>query len=275
MDAVPEDPAILPPALHEPADRIEFVEVTRLLERFHIPVPAIHGVEPQQRWVLLEDLGDLHVCDLAGPSLTNRLFEAVTLLARVHEIPTTPPFPIRRAFDEEWVRFELEHFLRYGAPPALVSDLGPEIEAIAGHVATLPRVLCLRDYQSQNLMVDPDGRLRILDYQDALLAPLELDLAAFLYDSYLDLIPERREELLWAYEYLRRIEVDPSSLALLVVQRKCKDFARFKYLAEVRGDSRFEPYRESARRAALEAAPQASAAVGVSLRGLRRALRAA
>ncbi len=272
MHAVPEDPAILPPGLRDSTERLEFVEVTRLLERFDIPVPTIYATEPRERWLLLEDLGDVRLCDLAGGSLRDRLHESAALLARVHEIPRNAALSLGRAFNEEWVRFELEHFLDHGAPASLQAGLRPAIEQIARCVASLPRLLCLRDYQSSNLMVDLEGRLRVLDYQDALLAPPELDLAAFLYDSYLEMDPGLREELLETYERSRGVRVESASLALLVIQRKCKDLARFRFLTHVRNDPRFAPYEERARRAVLEALPEAADQIGAGAQVLVRAL---
>jgi hypothetical protein len=263
MHAAPEDEAILPPALRRRRDRLDFIEITRMLAGHGVPVPEIHAAEPARRWVLLEDLGDRHVADLEGEELRDRLQEAARLLARVHLIPKASGFPFDRAFDREWICFELEHFIEHGGPRALPAEIRPAVAEIAERTAELPRVLCLRDYQSRNLMIDPAGRLRVLDYQDALLAPAELDLAAFLHDSYLELDAALRRVLLSTYESVRGVRVEPSSLAILVVQRKCKDFGRYRYLTEVRGDARFAPYRARARDsilAVLDAAPLSAGA---------------
>jgi aminoglycoside/choline kinase family phosphotransferase len=169
------------------------------------------------------------------------------------------------------VGFEMDYFLKYATDGDPSPGLRMAARTVVRRVAALPRILCLRDYQSQNLMVDDRGRLRLLDYQDALLAPAELDLAAFLHDSYLDIEPGVRTSLLEAYERERGTRVDPASLALLIVQRKCKDFARFRHLV-ARGELRFEPYEERARQAVLEALPGAAAPLTDALPALRRAL---
>lgn len=256
MHAVPERREILPPALRAERDGIPFVEVSEYLERHGAPVPRILAVEPARRWVLLEDLGDRHLCDLGPPELDRRLEQAVDLLVRVHGFPREDALPFRRALDTEWVRFELESFIEHGLLPEQRADFAPELESLAIAVAGLPRTLCLRDYQSQNLMIDGRGCLRILDYQDALMAPRELDLAALLFDSYLDIGPDLRARLLGRYAERTQRAADPAALALLVVQRKCKDLGRFNDLARRGEAARWRGPADRARAAVLDASPQ-------------------
>jgi aminoglycoside/choline kinase family phosphotransferase len=252
MHALPEDAAILPPALRRAADELPFVAVARFLAPHGIPVPSIDAVEPAQRWVLLEDLGSTHLCDLRGQALEQRSGQAIELLARVHAIPRAQALPFQRRFDAEWIRFELATFEKHGAPRAPAARLGAALGALAEWISALPRVLCLRDYQSQNLMIDPHGRLRVIDFQDALLAPAELDLAAFLWDSYVERSSAAREALLAAYARARSAP-DPAALAALVVQRKCKDLGRYRFVSEQKGDVRYAPYVPRARDAVLGA----------------------
>jgi aminoglycoside/choline kinase family phosphotransferase len=256
MHALPERAEILPPALRDQRAGIPFVEITAYLSRNGVPVPEIFGVEPTERWVLLEDLGDLHLSDLEAPARSARLEEAVHLLARIHALPPEDELPFERAFDEEWVRFELQTFLSHGLSSIDRGALGRELENLVEAVAQLPHTLCLRDYQSQNLMIDRHGRLRVLDYQDALLAPPELDLAALLFDSYIDIDVDERTHLLTAYAEHSGREPDPAALAMLVVQRKCKDFGRFLYLINREGEDRWDIAAASARRAVLQALPR-------------------
>ncbi len=252
MHARSEDPAILPPALRTNPTRLDFVDVTRLLARHGVPVPELYAVHEAERWILLEDLGDRHLCDLPAADRLARQEETIDLLLKVHAIPRGSELPFERAFDEDWIHFELGHFLEHGVDRPERQELSAPCRQLEEFVARLPRVLCLRDVQSQNLMIDGHGALRILDYQDALMAPPELDLAALVYDSYLELTPSERTALLERYARGRGRALDPAALAAVVVQRKCKDFARFRYLSRVKEDFRFQPFAAVARRAVLE-----------------------
>jgi aminoglycoside/choline kinase family phosphotransferase len=268
MHARPEDPEILPPALRGPAQELPFVTVSRLLADHGLPVPQVFAVHHDEPWILLEDLGDLHVFDLPHDQRLARQSEAIGLLSRVHSIPRGDGMPFSRHFDQEWIGFELEHFMTHAVNKTARSALRPGLEELGRQIARLPQTLCLRDYHCQNLMVDANGELRIIDYQDALLAPPELDLAALVYDSYVELTEDERRGLLEHYAELRGQALDPTALALLVIQRKCKDLGRFKYLAHQKHDLRFSPYAASAAaaiRSALPALPAGLEALGARL----------
>jgi len=268
MHAAPEDPAILPPQLRRQAPEIPFLTVTRLLAAHGLPVPEVLAADPAERLVLLEDLGDRHVADLPESERTPCYEHAIDLVARVHAIPQGTGLPFDRVFDEEWIGFELAHFREHGLPRASAVAVEPLLRALAAAIAALPRALCLRDYQSQNLMLDARGRLRILDYQDALLAPPELDLAALLHDSYVAIAPELRARLLARYAARAGRPVGAEAFALVVLQRKLKDFARYRFMATDRGDRRFLPYVDAAR-ASVQGA---LAGLPARLRGLAREL---
>ena len=255
MHALPENQEILPPTLRGPVEEIPFATVSRLLADHGLPVPQVFAVHHDERWILLEDLGDLHVCDLPHDQRLVRQKEAIGLLSRVHTIPWGDGLPFSRRFDEEWIGFELEHFVTYAVKKTSRSSLRSGLEELGRQIARLPQTLCLRDYHSQNLMVDSNGELRLIDYQDALLAPPELDLAALVYDSYVDLSDDERRELLGYYAELRGQALDPAALALLVTQRKCKDLGRFRYLTHQKHDLRFGPYAASAAAAVRSALP--------------------
>jgi aminoglycoside/choline kinase family phosphotransferase len=66
-----------------------------------------------------------------------------------------------------------------------------------------PRVFVHRDFHSCNLMVQPDGRLGVIDFQDAVRGPLSYDLASLLWDRYIPWPRSRLEG--WVEDFRQRV----------------------------------------------------------------------
>ena len=195
-------------------DELPFLNVGRYLSARQLPVPAVyHDAAAAAGLLLLEDVGDLTLWAAArdAPAERTALFGAavdmlVTLqVAGVRE-PDPACYAFRRRFDGGLARWELGHFIEHGvetrhgrrlAPAertALLEDLAPVVEPFAA--AEL--VLAHRDFMAWNLHVQ-DGHLRLIDFQDALLAPDAFDLAQLLTDrSTGTLIPPALEDALIA-----------------------------------------------------------------------------
>ena len=74
--------------------------------------------------------------------------------------------------------------------------------AIAEELAAKPRVLVHRDIQAQNVMILPDGRAGLIDFQGLRGGLAAYDLASLLHDPYVTLADEEQEELLAFYHAL-------------------------------------------------------------------------
>jgi aminoglycoside/choline kinase family phosphotransferase len=154
-------------------------------------------------------------------------------------------FAARNALDRDRFLFELEHFhthyvlgLRALRPDAADEALLRAFYAdLAERAGALPRAYCHRDFQARNLMVRKDGRLGLIDFQDARMGPYTYDAAALLRDSSLDIDPGLAEEMI---DYLAsRLETGPEEFRvdfdLTGLQRNLKDLGTFAYLATVGG----------------------------------------
>src|SRR5262249_39572082 len=101
-----------------------------------------------------------------------------------------------RAFDEELLRWEIDHFREWGLDargkglsPADRATFDGIADRLAKRIASWPRGFVHRDYQSRNLMVrateaHQPAAICWIDFQDALLGPRVYDLVALLNDSY-------------------------------------------------------------------------------------------
>ena len=247
------------PEPFDPAGAPFFV-VHALLERWGLPVPAIHGVDGARGIALLEDLGDVTLQErlrCAGPGERETLYrEALAGLVKLQEAAASSDrrgvcFDV--AFDVEKLAWELHYFEKHFLEGWRGCDLSAEDRAtlaegfhvLATEIAGWPRVLCHRDYHSRNLMCQA-GRLRWIDYQDARLGPVTYDLASLLRDSYVSLEPELVARLLAEYRQAVGAGEDGESFLhrfeLTCVQRNLKALGTFGYQASVRGNRVYLDY---------------------------------
>jgi aminoglycoside/choline kinase family phosphotransferase len=178
-------------------DELPFVNVGRWLAARGFPVPALYcDAARRDGLLLLEDVGDatLWAAASAAPQQAAELFgQAVDLLVRLQvegvHCPDRACYAFVRRFDPQLARRELEHFVEHGIETRRGRPLAPRSRAtllealapVAAPFAALDPVLVHRDFMAWNLHVQ-DGRLRLLDFQDALLGPDAYDLAALLTD---------------------------------------------------------------------------------------------
>jgi hypothetical protein len=196
------------------AGELPFVNVQRYFSLKGIPVPDIFCDDAVHGFVLLEDLGDVTLeaalQEASREQISCWYRRALDILLTLQQaeniVPRASCVAFGLAFDVEKLMWELDFFLTYmlkqlcGAPLKSTDEavLRGQFWKIAALLARQPRLLTHRDYHSRNLMLHQD-RLRVIDFQDARLGPCQYDLASLLYDSYVVLPPDLRQELLTYY----------------------------------------------------------------------------
>jgi aminoglycoside/choline kinase family phosphotransferase len=233
----------------EPPRELPFVDVHRLLGAAGVPVPALYVAAVDRGLLLLEDAGDVLLWDRvqAAPAEAEALYRrAIDVLLVLHVRGTAHPdrasIAFAQRFDERLWRWELEHFLEYGVerrlgrPLAAAARRGFEesFAAIAAELARAPVVLSHRDYHSWNILMRGDDPV-VLDFQDALLAPAEYDLASLLTDRITPrVVDPGLEGRLLAYYWGGR-GGDPRRYRLTVLHRALKVIGRVHYVALEKG----------------------------------------
>ncbi|MEZ5386165.1 MAG: phosphotransferase [Prosthecobacter sp.] len=118
-------------------------------------------------------------------------------------------------FDEELYNWEQNYFLDHFVGGHLGRNLGsPDfaqaheaLKKLKRRLAKLPRCLVHRDFQSQNVLIR-DGEAWLVDYQGLRLGRFEYDLASLVYDPYVGLTAEQRNELLQFYVDHRGLDLE-------------------------------------------------------------------
>jgi hypothetical protein len=176
-----------------------------------VPIPRFYAYRSQGLF-LLEDLGDEHLANrvlLSDESTLERLYQqAVDTLIHMQRHATrgfrseycfdTPLYDQRLALEREGRYFKEAFLITYLNLKEVPSGLDHELANLSMYVEhEKSRVFLHRDFQSRNLMLK-EGRLHVIDFQGARLGPPQYDLAALLWDSYVDL-PHQLKERLFQY----------------------------------------------------------------------------
>ncbi len=237
----------------------DFLSIQKLLKEKGIPVPNILDYELSKGYILQEDLGDKTLLLELSESKSEEAELEVYSLAIDHIISMHKIAPsdcgghifTRRSFDKEKFLFEfrfmqkhfLEMYLRQKLSNKDKKILEDGFNFIIKELLARPTVFTHRDYHSRNIMIS-DGKMTIIDFQDARLGPLVYDLVSLLEDSYYQVTRKNKNILLCKYskemalnwsEYQRTYD-------LMTVQRTLKAIGSFTYIYNHRKDDRYLKY---------------------------------
>ncbi len=232
------------PPPHE--DPRPFLAVAAHLQSVGLTPPRILATDLTEGLVLLEDFGDARMRETidADPATERSIYErAVDLLADLHD---HPPAAALRPYDLAEYQREAGLFPEWYAPAL---DITVDVEGyraawaqVLAPFAKAQAVTTLRDYHSENIMLPADGRLGLLDFQDALAGHPAYDLVSLLQDARRD-VPEAVEAAMLA-RYRARRPLDDAAYAVLGAQRNAKILGIFVRLWKRDGKPgyrRFQP----------------------------------
>ncbi|HEY6803567.1 MAG TPA: phosphotransferase [Pyrinomonadaceae bacterium] len=237
-----------------------YLDVTRLFLDTGVPVPEIFAVDGGAGMIIQEDLGDRQLFqayeDESEEQCEEYKEQAIRLIAKIQAATNKAvemhSISSKLAFDEAKLSWELDFFFEhfFGSlrqeqlRHAEIAELKAELNDIANELASVPRVLCHRDFHASNLMVDGKHRLRVIDHQDARMGPASYDLVSFLLDRQpcSPSLAELRGHRLFFLEE-RRLQgmaaIDPDDFAnefrLMAIQRGLKATGTFSYQTAVSG----------------------------------------
>ncbi len=192
-----------------------YVCIARFLHEVGVRVPEIYFHDETEGLIWMEDLGERDLWSFRNEpwpvrrELYQRTLEQVlklhTAAHLAHAASSSAP-RLQVEFDAELYRWEQNYFLEHclgcyfkqsQADVAIHCD-ETRLAEIAEVLGALPRVFVHRDFQSQNIVVK-DGAVCLIDFQGMRPGLVQYDLASLLYDPYVTLTTEEREELLNLY----------------------------------------------------------------------------
>lgn len=244
-----------------------YVDVTSLFLRADLPVAELYAVDGELGVIVQEDLGDSVLREYLKTQDAERsarlIDEAIAMIVRIQR--ATPlafemnSIASRLSFDEEKLLWELDFFKTHyfetfaKRPLPAVEDraLTEEFIELARDLAARASVLCHRDFHAANIMIDPEGKMRIIDHQDARMGSAAYDLVSFLLDRITEppsteWLAEKRRYFLDLRVALGLPRLDEAEFAaefrLQTLQRCLKAVGTFSYQSAVRGKTHFIPF---------------------------------
>jgi hypothetical protein len=251
----------------------------RLLRSIGVPVAEILDRDDRIPALLLEDLGDWLLADAlrAQTDAERRALyaEAGRIAGRIAR-HGTPEIKVEHPLAwpmlaKERLRMELAFFAVHDVAgrrgmhdEGLLRALAELSDAIVGQATARPLALAHRDFHARNLLVRPGPALGVVDYQDALLAPVYYDLASLVRDPYV--VPDAALAGEAARAFAAEAgdtapEGDPL-FAWVALQRDLKAIGTYAFQALRLGRERFTQYIPAAERLALHAAREIGGPAG-------------
>lgn len=179
-----------PPHLENP---IPFINIGNAFAKLGLKVPTIHAADPKQGFLLISDFGEQLYLDVLNPSNADHLYKlALDELNIIQDCTVVTDWPLP-SFDEAFMMREmqfcqqwfLEQHLKLNINSTLQKLLDETFNTLVNSALAQPQCCVHRDYHSRNLMVLPDNRVGILDFQDAVWGPITYDAISLLRDCYI------------------------------------------------------------------------------------------
>jgi len=202
MDAPPEKENCAP-----------FIAIANAFENSSARFPTIISHDLNQGFLLLPDFGDRQLLLLLENNSADTLYQsAMATLLQIQQCSIVPNYHLPYFNDVlYWREFEIfdtwyiKKNLGKKSSDADEKKLKACYQLLIDSANTQPQVFVHRDYHSRNIMLCDDGKLGILDFQDAVLGPITYDLVSLLRDCYIAWPDDQIEK--WAALFYQQLNL--------------------------------------------------------------------
>ena len=186
-----------------------FVRIGRFLKKNKVNVPEIFAYDENLGLILVEDFGDnLYQFNLDNsPDLYYE--QAINELIKIQSSNKDDIFLKslnEEIFDMNWELFEKDFYRNFLAlsDEKLLHKIKKNYNFVCSQLENQPKVVCHYDYECRNLIFTSSKKAGILDFQDALIGPIGLDLASLFKDLYYEWPEEKIHN--WYKIYISKIK---------------------------------------------------------------------
>lgn len=233
-----------------------FIEVDEYLLSQGLSAPKILEVDSDNGFLLLEDFGNATFTKVlqANPTREHDIYKsAVDVLIHLGE-RTQDPLPFLKRYTLDFGLSKVLQLLNHYCPEVMAHEMTPEVEndyinswqnAIELALKTKQSIF-LRDYHVDNLMDLPSRskikNVGLLDFQDAVWAPVAGDLVSLLDDARREVSAELTA-LMWKRFLMAHPKGDHEEIyiagCILSAVRHVRIVGLFTKVARQKGDKRF------------------------------------
>jgi len=258
----PNQPLILVKYNLEREENRHYVEIAKFLDGHGIRVPKIYFHDGAEGLIWIDDLGERDLYSYRRESWLVRraLYEsALDEIIKLHSLPESVCVEMKEHLPAEFnaalYRWEQRYFFNnclgryFRVNESKRKELAalPGLREIAKRLASLPRLLVHRDFQSQNIIIQND-QANLIDFQGMRPGLAEYDLASLLFDPYVELSDAERSELISYYRQKKAEDGDvvdgqfDNTLQLCAMQRLMQALGAYGFLGLVKGHEHFLQY---------------------------------
>ena len=241
-----------------------YVRIAQFLAQHGIHAPKIYFHDAEEGLIWIEDLGDTDLFSFRDePWLVRASFYrcAIDEIAKLHALRPHEWATLRGEMPPEFnaalYRWEQQYFFENCLGRIFHLDEQrrrtlaslPALDEIAQRLASLPRVLVHRDFQSQNIIIR-NAQAHLIDFQGMRPGLAQYDLASLLFDPYVRLTPPEREEISSYYLAQRGLTAKLVSfheiLSLCAMQRLMQALGAYGFLGLIIGNRQFLTHVQAA-----------------------------
>jgi aminoglycoside/choline kinase family phosphotransferase len=179
----------------------KYINRQKIFVKLKILVPAIYHANVERGFLIIEDFGDGLLLSFPrkreSTYLYNLAFDPLYKLA-TYKSGILPVYRLNRLVAESslFTEWFCEKFLKVKVNPHLFEHV---YILLAAKILSQPFILIHKDYHSRNLILTPDEKLGVIDFQDAMMGPITYDIVSLLRDCYIDW--PAAQILTWQKEY--------------------------------------------------------------------------
>jgi aminoglycoside/choline kinase family phosphotransferase len=184
--------AVDAPPEHENAS--QFIAVANSYQACSINVPRIFAYDLVLGFYIQQDFGNYLFSQALNNNNAQRLYsDALAIIPKIQKCLATENAPLP-TFDQSFIDRELGLFTEWLLGEYLDLTLGQDEQlmlkeafaSIAASCLSQPMAGVHRDFHSRNLMLVNEGKIGVIDFQDAVIGPITYDAVSLLRDSYQD-----------------------------------------------------------------------------------------